>query len=100
VFEVDLLDAAVAGPADAAGSDPVLLAERVTLSLELLRHVLVDALGERDAAAFDAAAVRSLEMIDWAEFRAEHPHVKGTRRRGWSSWPGRPVSRAWHGGPS
>ncbi|MFE3448937.1 nucleotidyl transferase AbiEii/AbiGii toxin family protein [Nonomuraea sp. NPDC059194] len=57
--------------------DAVLLAERVSLPPGLLRQVLVDALGEREATVFDAEAVRSLEMPDWAEFRAEYPQVKG-----------------------
>ncbi|MFD1938868.1 nucleotidyl transferase AbiEii/AbiGii toxin family protein [Nonomuraea mangrovi] len=58
--------------------DAVLLAERVTLAPGLLRPMLVEALGEAEAAAFDADAVRSLEMVDWAEFHAEYPQVRGS----------------------
>jgi hypothetical protein len=57
--------------------DAVLLAEQVTLPPGLLRPMLIRELGERDAAAFGPEAVRALEMIDWAEFRAEYPHVEG-----------------------
>ncbi|MEU8247921.1 nucleotidyl transferase AbiEii/AbiGii toxin family protein [Nonomuraea sp. NPDC048916] len=59
--------------------DAVLLAERCTLPRELLRQVLAVELGTRGAAAFDADAVMSFE-IDWEEFEAEYPQVKGSPR--------------------
>jgi hypothetical protein len=57
--------------------DAVLLAERVTLPRDLLRYVLVEALGVRDTVTFDAETVRSWEMNDWADFKAEYPDVEG-----------------------
>ncbi|WP_182902403.1 nucleotidyl transferase AbiEii/AbiGii toxin family protein [Microbispora sp. H10830] len=57
--------------------DAVLLAERVALPRDLLHGVLRDALGEREAGEFGPETIRSLDEVDWDEFRAEYPHVTG-----------------------
>ncbi|MEU4223279.1 hypothetical protein AB0F17_03195 [Nonomuraea sp. NPDC026600] len=49
----------------------------ITLPRDLLRYVLVEALGVRDTVTFDAETVRSWEMNDWADFKAEYPDVEG-----------------------
>ncbi|NRQ36249.1 nucleotidyl transferase AbiEii/AbiGii toxin family protein [Nonomuraea sp. NN258] len=67
--------------------DAVLLAERVTVPRDLLDRVLEDVLEGWGAEMTFARLLRRTE-VDWAEFRAEYPAVRGDAR----TWMDRLIS--------